>query len=112
MSEAREVLYGLSGVYLDAYNAIVQPQRKLSISVYTLRRWAAQLGATGFWLLIALQQQTYKNKFGKCVASYDVLATETGVGERTAKRYLHEDEYTASGLCHWVRPCAGGNARE
>ena len=57
----RESLYG---VYLDAYNAVVKPQRKLSINVYELRRWAARLGANGFCLLPALQQQTYKNKYG------------------------------------------------
>jgi len=49
---------------LDAYNAVVKPQRKLSINVYELRRWAARPGANGFCLLPALQQQTYKNKYG------------------------------------------------
>jgi hypothetical protein len=44
----------LYGVYLDAYNAVVKPQRKLSINVYTLRRWAVRLGANGFWPLTAL----------------------------------------------------------
>jgi len=47
-TEPREALYGLSGVYLDAYNAVVHPQRKLSISIYALRRWTVQLGANGF----------------------------------------------------------------
>jgi len=111
-TKPREALYGLSGVYLDAYNAVVQPQRRLSISIYALRRWAVQLGANGFWLLTALQQQTYKNKYGKCVVSHRVLSAEAGVGERTALRYLHEDEYTTSGLCHWVRPHRSSNTRE
>ena len=102
-TEPREVLYGLSGAYLDAYNAVVQPQHKLSISVYTLRRWAAQLGGTGFWLLVTLQQQMYKNGRGQCVVSRDVLAREAGVGEVTVHRYLHGEQYQTSGLRHFVR---------
>jgi hypothetical protein len=102
--QQRETLYGLSGVYLDAYNAIVRPQRKLSIDFYLLRRWAPRLKGTGFWLLITLQQQTYKCGDGQCIVSRDVLAREAAIGEGTVHRYLHDDEYKTSGLCYWVRP--------
>ncbi len=99
----REHLYGLHGVYLDAYDAIVRPHRVWSVRVYTLRRWAPILGASGFWLLIALQQLCYRNQQGHwCIATREKLAEDSGVSESTVHRLLHGERYRSSGLCHWV----------
>ena len=101
----RELLYGLEGVHLDAYDAVVKPHQVFAIRTYTLRRWASILGATGFWLLTALQQQCYRNPKGDdwCVVSRPVLAEDAGMSEATVHRYLHGEEYDQSLLCHWVQ---------
>ena len=100
----REELYDLHGVHLDAYDAIVRPDQVLPIRVYTLRRWTPILGATAFWLLTALQQLSYRNPKGHnwCTVSREALASEANLSETTVHRYLHADEYTSHGLCHWV----------
>ncbi len=100
----REHLYGLHGVYLDAYDAVVRPHQIWLVPVYTLRRWAPILGAPGFWLLIALQQFCYRNHQGDwCAARRADLARESGISESTVHRLLHGERYRSSGLCHWVR---------
>ncbi|RLC89972.1 MAG: hypothetical protein DRI77_15200, partial [Chloroflexi bacterium] len=60
----REQIYNLEGIRLDAYDAIVRPDRVFAVRTYTLRRWTPILGATGFWLLVALQQSCYRNPKG------------------------------------------------
>jgi len=101
----RELLYGLEGVYLNAYDAVVRPHRVFAVRTYTLRRWAPMLGATGFWLLVALQQQCYRNPRGDdwCVVSRPDLAKAAGMSEATVHRYLHGAKYVRSWLRHWVR---------
>lgn len=101
----REELYGLEGVRLDAYDAVVRPDRVFTVRTYTLRRWAPLLGATGFWLLVTLQQQCYKNPQGAdwCTISRPVLAKKAAISEATVHRYLHATEYEDSGLCHWIQ---------
>ena len=102
--QQRERLYGLEGIRLDAYDAIVQPDVVFAVRIYTLRRWVPILGTSGFWLLVALQQQCYRNPRGAdwCVVSREALARESGLSEATVHRYLH-GEYADSGLCHWVQ---------
>ncbi|MCP4540406.1 MAG: hypothetical protein GY832_24980 [Chloroflexi bacterium] len=100
----REELYDLHGVHLDAYDAIVRPDQVLPIRTYTLRRWTPILGATGFWLLLSLQQLSYRNPKGRnwCTVSREVLANDASLSEASVHRYLHADEYTSHGLEHWV----------
>lgn len=102
--QRREVLYGLGGIRLDAYDAIVRPDRVFPVRLYTLRRWAPILGATGFWLLVTMQQLCYKNPKGSdwCTISRAKLAEKAGVSEATVQRYLRSDRY-GSGLQHWIR---------
>ncbi len=104
----RETLYGLAGVRLDAYDAVVKPDQVLPVRLYTLRRWAPRLGATGFWLLVTLQQQCYRNPKGPdwCIIGRAGLAEIAGVSEATVQRYLHRGEYS-SGLCHWIQTVRG-----
>ena len=111
--QQRERLYGLDGVRLDAYDAIVRPDVAFAVRIYTLRRWVPILGASGFWLLVALQQQCYRNPRGTdwCVVSREVLARESGMSEATVHRYLR-GEYADDGLCHWVQlPDSGSTHR-
>ena len=100
----REALYGLKGKYLTAYDTIVNPVSQFPILIYTLRRWAPILGASGFWLLITLQQRCYLNsKQNWCKVDRDKLAQEAHLGTTTVYRYLHREEYVSHGLCHWVQ---------
>ena len=104
----RETLYGLEGVRLDAYDEVVKPDRVLPVRLYTLRRWAPELGATGFWLLVTLQQACYRNPQGRdwCTIGRASLAERTGVNEATVQRYLHRGEY-GKGLRHWIQKVRG-----
>jgi hypothetical protein len=101
----REILYGLTGKHLAAYDAIVRPDSVVAIRIYTLRRWAPILGASGCWLLVALQQLCYRNPKGRswCTVNREKLAQEANLSEATVHRYLHGEEYVSSGLCHWVQ---------
>ena len=102
--QRREALYGLGGIRLDAYDAVVRPDRVFPVRLYTLRRWAPILGATGFWLLVTMQQLCYRNPRGSdwCTISRAKLAEKAGVSEATVQRYLRSDRY-GSGLQHWIR---------
>lgn len=107
LPERREYLYGLHGVYLDAYDAVVDPNSVWPISHYVLRRWAPILGPSAFWLLVTLQQLCYRNPASNrnnwCQISRTRLARETSLGEGSIHRLLHEESCRTSGLCHWVR---------
>jgi len=104
-TESIEYTYDLKGVRLDAYNAVVKPDFVFAIPTYMVRRWASILGATAFWLLVTLQQKTYRNPKGNnwCVVSRPRLAEAAAMSEATVHRYLHGRPYTQSLLCHWVR---------
>jgi hypothetical protein len=101
----RETLYGLEGVRLDAYDEMVKPDRVFPVRLYTLRRWAPKLGATGFWLLVTLQQECFRNRRGAtwCTISRSKLAAAAAVSENTVHRYLQESEHTDTGLDHWIQ---------
>ncbi len=105
--QRREHLYGLHGIYLDAYDVIVNPHNIWPVSHYTLRRWAPILGGSAFWLLIALQQLCYRNSHSPrknwCHISRPLLAEEASLGEGSIHRLLHEEPYKEKGLCHWIR---------
>jgi hypothetical protein len=100
-----EELYGLQGAYLDAYNAIVKPHQIFPVKLYTLRRWTPILGASGFWLLVALQQACFKNPHSQdwCIISKPRLAEESALSEPTVHRYLRDDDYEQFQLTRWVR---------
>ena len=51
----------LSGAYLDAYNAIVEPDRVIRVSRYVLEHWSGLLDPIGFWLLAELRQRCRAN---------------------------------------------------
>jgi hypothetical protein len=53
-----EELHEFSGVYLDAYNAIVKPRQIFPASRSALLQGVLIADAAGFWLLVALQQHT------------------------------------------------------
>jgi AraC-like DNA-binding protein len=99
-------LQHLQGVYLDAYNAIVEPHRIFPVHSYTLRRWVPILGASGFWLLIAFQQACFRNEHGNdwCVTSRENLAEEAGLSRTTVHRYIRDDDYQKYKLTRWVFP--------
>ncbi|RLC72826.1 MAG: hypothetical protein DRI81_15860, partial [Chloroflexi bacterium] len=100
-------MYGLHGIYLDAYDAVVKPDNVWPISHYVLRRWASTLGASAFWLLVTLQQLGYRNSRSAdnswCQVSRRRIAEESSLSESSIHRLLHEESYRATGLCHWVR---------
>lgn len=101
----REELYELRGAYLDAYDAIVKPHQIFPVKLYTLRRWTPILGASGFWLLVALQQACFKNPHSQdwCIISKPRLAEESALSEPTVHRYLRDDDYEQFQLTRWVR---------
>ncbi|MEA3340312.1 MAG: hypothetical protein U9R15_10130, partial [Chloroflexota bacterium] len=103
----RERMYGLHGIYLDAYDAVVKPDNVWPISRYVLRRWAPVLGASAFWLLVTLQQLCYRNSKSAdnswCQVGRRRIAEESSLSESSIHRLLHEETYRTTGLCHWVR---------
>jgi hypothetical protein len=106
MSAQREEMYGISGIHLDAYNAIVKPHQVFPVSHYMLRRWTPILGPTGFWVVIGLQQVCFmQGGRGRnwCVIDRESLAAEAGAAPATIHRYLHGAGYVDSGLEHWVK---------
>jgi hypothetical protein len=105
----REHLYGLHGVYLDAYDAIVEPDNIWPVRHYVLRRWAPIWGGAAFWLYVALHQSCYRNpniERGNskdwCVMSRKALARSASLGPATVDRLLHRALYKTTGLCHWI----------
>ncbi|RLC94646.1 MAG: hypothetical protein DRI77_10830, partial [Chloroflexi bacterium] len=103
----REQMYGLHGIYLDAYDAVVKPDNVWPISHYVLRRWAPVLGAAAFWLLVTFQQLCYRNPKSAdnnwCQVSRRRIAEESSLSESSIHRLLHQDPYRATGLRHWIR---------
>jgi hypothetical protein len=111
----REHHYGLQGVYLDAYDEIVEPHNIWPVSHYVLWRWLRILKPQGFWLLVAIQQLCYRNRKSVrndwCTVSRKQIAAEACMGHGTVDRLLHEGKrredgrgyYRERGLCHWLR---------
>jgi hypothetical protein len=111
----REHHYGLQGVYLDAYDEIVEPHNIWPVSHYVLWRWLRILKPQGFWLLVAIQQLCFRNRKSSknnwCTVSRKQIAAEACMGHATVDRLLHAGEhrengrgyYRERGLCHWIR---------
>jgi hypothetical protein len=59
----KDAFIALEGIYLDAYNAIVRPDRVIPVSRYLLEHWARDLGSIGFWLVAELRQQCAVNAY-------------------------------------------------
>lgn len=97
----KDAFIALEGIYLDAYNAIVRPNRVIPVSRYLLEHWARDLGSIGFWLVVELRQQCAVNAFRReqegrpvnhrdwCRVKQSFLANQIKAGRETVNIALN-----------------------